>query len=135
MSRNQKEDKKKLVIQLKKMPIVQVACERISMPRSTYYRWKKEDEEFAIECDTAISESTGLINDMAESQLIRSIRDCNLTAIIFWLKNHHKAYANKVEVKAKIHSVQEELTEEQKEIVSQALSLSGLINDEEEEDG
>ena len=135
MSRNQVQDKASLIKQLKKMPIVQVACERTGMPRSTYYRWKKEDEEFALECDTAISESTGLINDMAESQLIRSIKDCNLTAIIFWLKNHHKAYANKVEVKAKLHSVHEELTEEQKEIVSQALSLSGLINEEEEKDG
>ena len=133
MSRNQAEDKKKLLVQLKKTPIVQVACERNGLPRSTYYRWRKDDEDFAVECDIAIEESTAFVNDMAESQLIRSIKDCNLRAIIFWLKNHHKAYKNKVEVEAKVRSVAQELTPEQKVIVSEALKLSGLTTEKENE--
>lgn len=98
MSRNQEQDKEKLIVQLKKTPIVQVACERCGVPRSTYYRWHKNDEVFAQECDGAISESTGLINDMAESQLIKAIKESNMTAIIFWLKNHHEGYTDKLNV-------------------------------------
>ena len=81
-------NKELLIEQLKKTPIVQVACEKVGVGRATYYRWRKEDEEFAKLADEAISEGNFLVNDMAESQLMSAIRDKNLTAIIFWLKHH-----------------------------------------------
>ena len=67
-----------------------------------------------------------LVNDLAEAQLISAIKDKNLTAIIFWLKSHHQAYATRVEVNAHLKSVPEELTAEQAEIVLQALQLARL---------
>lgn len=131
MSRNLTADKKKLLEKLRKTPIVEVACKQSGVPRSTYYRWRKDDEVFASECDDAIEHSAGLINDMAESQLISAIKDKNMSAIFFWLKHHHKSYKTRIEVDAKLQTIQQELTPEQAEVVSRALRLAGLTNEDE----
>ncbi len=85
--------KKSVVDQLKKTPIVQLACERSGVGRSTYYKWRKFDKIFAQAADRAKEAGCFLINDIAESRLIRMIQDENLTAIIFWLKHNHPKYA------------------------------------------
>lgn len=103
-----------------------MACKQADVPRSTYYRWRKDDETFAEGCDEAIEQSASMVNDMAESQLISAIKDKNMTAIIFWLKHHHRAYRTRIELEANIKQEQQELTPEQAEMVAQALRLSGL---------
>ncbi len=128
MSRNQKADKKALQEKLLKTPIVEVACKQTGIPRSTYYRWRKDDEAFAEACDTALEESTGRINDLAESQLISAIKEQNMTAIVFWLKHHHSRYATRVEVTARFKQ-NEALTPEQEAIVQTALRLAGLTEE------
>ena len=127
------EKKGLLLLQLKKTPIVQVACEKTGVSRATYYRWRKEDPEFADNADIAIDEGLNLINDMAESQLISAIKDRNLTGIIFWLKNHHKNYSPKLEVTTKNGDIQ--ITDEQREIIKQSLDMAFGLNSEEEKDG
>lgn len=122
-----------LLMQLKKTPIVQVACEKTGVSRATYYRWRKEDPEFADNADIAIDEGLNLINDMAESQLISAIKDRNLTGIIFWLKNHHKNYSPKLEVTAKNGDIP--ITDEQREIIKHSLDMAFGLNSEEEQDG
>lgn len=126
MSRNQQQDKDKLLAQLSKTPIVEAACKQIGLPRSTYYRWRKEDEAFAETCDETIELSVGRVNDLAESQLINAIKDRNMSAITFWLKHHHSGYRNKLELNANINAVQQELTPEQASMVARALELAGL---------
>lgn len=116
-----------LLEQLKKTPIVQVACEKVGIGRATYYRWRKENEYFAEQADISIAEGSLLVNDMAESQLMAAIRDKNLTAIIFWLKHHHPHYATKVEVTARLKSDNETLTPEQEALVTRALKLAALL--------
>jgi len=130
MSRNQIADKKTLLAQLEKTPIVEAACKKAGLPRSTYYRWRKDDEEFAARCDETIELSIGRVNDLAESQLINAIKDQSMTAITFWLKHHHFSYRNRVEVDARIEAVQQELSPEQAELVTSALRLAGLTADE-----
>lgn len=134
MSRNQDKDKKRLIEQLHKMPIVEAACRAISLPRATYYRWRKEDESFADACDETIELSIGRINDLAESQLINAIKDQNMSAITFWLKHHHHRYRNRLEVDARIQAVQQELTPDQIELVSKALQLAGISQLREEQE-
>lgn len=128
-----REKTKQLVVeQLKKLPIVQLACEKISLSRSTYYRWRKEDERFTQETDEALLAGKQLVNDLAESQLISAIRDKNITAIIFWLKNHHNDYKTRVELSGNIKTDMK-LTPEQEDIVRKALELASLntFNNEE----
>ena len=127
--------KELLIEQLKKTPIIQVACEKTGVGRATYYRWKKDDEEFSTKADEALSEGSSLVNDIAESQLMSAIKDKNLTAIIFWLKHHHPAYATKVEVNARLRADNETLTPEQGALVTRALKLASLLPDIKELEG
>lgn len=121
------QQKSLLVEQLKKTPIIQIACEKVGVARATYYRWKKQDTTFAKEADEAIVTGELLINDLAESQLLSAIKDKNLTAIIFWLKHHHARYATRVEVTAQLRRAPEELTPEQEAVVMKALELAALV--------
>ncbi len=129
-----KNKKKELVEQLRKTPVIEVACKKIGIGRATFYRWKKRDQKFAEEAEFALNEGSQLVNDMAESQLITSIKNGNMTGIIFWLKNHHKQYSPKLEVTTK--SADLPLTEEQKETIRRSLSMAfnlNINNDENEE--
>ena len=93
----QRKDKLSVIEQLKKIPIVQIACERVGISRATYYRWRDEDKEFRKDADSAISEGVAVITDMSEAQHITLIRDKHWPAINAWLKIHHPAY-NKKEI-------------------------------------
>lgn len=116
------DNKQALIDQLKRTPIVEVACKKAGIGRATFYRWRKNDPKFAETTDFAIQEGASLVNDMAESQLINAIKEGNLTGIIFWLKNHHKQYSPKLEVTTK--SADLPLTEDQKELIRKSLSMA-----------
>lgn len=125
--KRQSVQKKELLEKLKETPVVEVACRKIGIARATYYRWKINDEKFSKEADLALEAGSALVNDMAESQLLTAIKDQNMTAIIFWLKHHHPAYATKVEVTANLKNQNEVLTPEQEALVTKALQLASLI--------
>lgn len=129
----QAKTKQIIIDELTKTPIVEVVCKRSSISRATFYRWRKDDKEFAQATDEATVDGTKIINDMAESQLISAIRDKNLTAIIFWLKNHHVTYKTRVEVTTKTDE-DRELTPEEAEDVQKAITLA-TININEEKNG
>lgn len=114
---------------LKKTPIIQIACQKADVGRATYYRWVKEDSAFADAAQTALDAGVGIVNDMAESQLISAIKDKHMTAIIFWLKHHHAAYATRVELTAGTSTDIPELTEEQQKVVQAALEQARLLTD------
>jgi predicted DNA binding protein len=116
-------EKELLLEQLKKTPIVQIACEKTGIGRATYYRWRKEDSKFSNAADAAILEGSLLVNDMAESQLLGAIREGNMTSIIFWLKHHHPAYETRIELRQAFTRPDEALTDEQNEAVKKALEL------------
>ena len=114
-------DKLELIEHLRKMPIVQIACERADVSRATFYRWCKEDVEFAEKARSSLSEGKAMVNDMAESQLISSIKDKSFQAIAYWLKHNHPDYRTRVELTPL--SPQESLSPEQQEKVLTALEL------------
>lgn len=127
-----KQDKQKelVVDQLRKTPIVQVVAEKVGIHRSTIYRWKAADPDFAQAVDDAMEQSINLINDLAESQLISAIKDKNITAIIYWLKHHHKTYETRVRVTGSLKHSVDRLDDEQNELVMKALTKAGLLIDE-----
>lgn len=126
-----KAEKKALIEQLRKSPIVQVACQKVGVSRATYYRWRKDNKKFAEASDRAIAEGIELVNDLAESQLLSAIHQGHMTGLIFWLKHHHKAYETRVNVQGEIKHQSEELTDEQSEIVRKALQFGGLLKSKE----
>jgi hypothetical protein len=119
-----KKDKELLLEQLKKTPIIQLACEKTAIGRTTYYRWRQEDRKFCALADAAISDGISLINDMAESQLLGSIRDGNMTGIIFWLKHHHRDYETRIEIRQKASELDDVLSKKQKKLARKALGLT-----------
>lgn len=123
IEKRQQKEKRLLIEQFSKTPIVQFSCEKVGVGRATYYRWRKEDAEFVKDADEALQESVSLMNDLAESQLLSAIREKNMTAIIFWLKNRHKAYSTKVELTGKISTELGHLTEEQETLIDKAIDL------------
>lgn len=126
-------EKQLLIEHLKKTPIVQIACERSGVSRASYYRLRKDDEEFRRMTDDAIIEGEMLVTDMSESQLISLIRDKNFPSIHLWLRTHHPKYANKVEISGNINHSDEELTPEQAAIVKEALRLASFDKNHAEE--
>lgn len=109
--------------QLKKTPVVQIACEKLGVGRATFYRWKQEDDEFSKKVDEAILDGRLMVNDLAESQLIGAVRDRDMRAIIYWLRHHHVDYRNRLELEGTINTIHE-LSDEQKTLVAKALALA-----------
>lgn len=117
---------KKLFLEnLKKVPIIQVACEKAGVSRATVYRWRDKDKKFHKILDTALSEGEALVNDMSESQLISLIKDKNFSAIRFWLNHRHEKFKERVEVTTKTEK-QEKLTSEEASVVREALRLASF---------
>ena len=112
------------LLELTKVPIVQVACEKAGLSRNSVYRWRKEDKEFEKKMDKALADGVALVNDMSESQLLTLIKEKNFPAVRFWLNKRHPAYKDKIEVTTKEDL--EELTPSQAKIVKQALKLASI---------
>ena len=66
--------------------VVTVACKQADVPRSTYYKWLNEDEDFA----KSVKEIENIALDFAESQLHSQMKDGNTSATIFYLKTKGK---------------------------------------------
>lgn len=120
----QGDEKQQLLEQLRKTPIVQVACERVKIGRTTYYRWRKEDAEFKKASDDALSEGESFITDLSESQLLALIKEKNFPAIQLWLKTHHPKYGNRLEVVATVRNDDAPLTKAQEKLIEEALGIS-----------
>jgi predicted DNA binding protein len=112
--------------ELKKVPIVQVACEKTGISRNSVYRWKREDKNFSKTMDEALIEGEDLVNDMSESQLLTLIKEKNFSAIRFWLNHRNPRFKEKVEVTSKFED-SEELTPSQTAVVRRALQLAEIL--------
>ena len=70
----------------KSLGVVNMACKKADVPRSTFYKWLKEDEDFAKQ----VEDIDNIALDFVESQLHRQIADNSTTATIFYLKTKGK---------------------------------------------
>lgn len=66
--------------------VVNNACRKADIPRSTFYKWMKEDPEFEKE----VQDVANIALDFAESQLYKQIADNSTAATIFYLKTKGK---------------------------------------------
>jgi predicted DNA binding protein len=115
----------KFLEELRKVPIVQVACEKTGISRNSIYRWKRKDEKFSQKMEQALIDGEAFVNDMSESQLLSMIKEGEWPAISFWLRHRNPKFKDKMEITAKI--VDEKLTPEQEEVVRKALELGSII--------
>lgn len=66
--------------------VVTTACKQAKVPRSTYYKWLKEDIHFKAQ----VRDIENIALDFGESELHQQIRDGNTSATIFFLKTKGK---------------------------------------------
>jgi hypothetical protein len=109
---------------MSKSPVIQPACERCGISRSTLYRWKSEDKEFSDAVDKAIVEGRSLVSELCESKLITAIKNENLGAIKYWLWANDPRYSNKLELKGQVTVIPKALSPEQEASIKKALQLS-----------
>lgn len=115
--------------ELKQRPILQFACKKAGISRSQFYRWAKEDKNFATKVEEAQREGTEVVNDFSVSKLMTGINNDNLAAVFFWLRHRHPDFSNRLEVTTR-HEAAYALTDEQKRVIQEALALSGLTDTE-----
>lgn len=92
ITERQSKEKTKLLEQLKKMPIIQVACERASVSRATYYRWLDDDSVFRDAAMAALADGEDFVSDKSEAQLLALIGDKHFGAVKHWLQHHRPKY-------------------------------------------
>lgn len=121
----QQHEKGLILAQLRKMPIVQIACEKTGVGRTTYARWRSEDEEFRKAADEAMHEGDEILNDMTETQLMNLIKDQkpHFGAIRLRLTRCHPKYADKLQLLGSVSIKDDRLTPEQEAIVREALKM------------
>lgn len=90
MKKNPK--KNQFIKHIREVPIISSVCKKIDISRQTVHRWMNEDEQFKSEVAIAMNMGRDSINDLAESQLINSIKDGDLGATKFWLSSNHRHY-------------------------------------------
>jgi len=98
MGRRTKADilKKKIIESLEKtLGVVTSACKMVGCSRETFYKYYREDEEFAKNVDSV----GDIALDFAETQLHENIKAKRETSIIFYLKTKGKSrgYIEKTE--------------------------------------
>ena len=97
MNKNRHIKKEALLTALEKsLGVVTIACKTANIPRSTYYKWLKDDEDFKQQ----VKEIENVALDFAESQLHQQIQDNSTAATIFYLKTKGKGrgYTEKSEL-------------------------------------
>lgn len=82
--------------------VVCKACESVNISRMQYYRWLKEDAEFADK----VKEVEESMIDFVESKLMTLINDGDTTATIFYLKTKGKnrGYVEKVQLDGNLNT-------------------------------
>jgi hypothetical protein len=115
--------------QLKKIPIVQIACEKTGVSRNSVYRWRNEDREFAKAMDEALAEGEAIVNDLGESQLLTLMKEKNWHAISFWLRKRNPRFRDRLDITAHLEK-EESLSPEQEATVREALRLASLSFEE-----
>jgi len=113
------ETKTKLIEELEKNGNVSIACMKTGVHRSSFYRWKEEDKEFAEKA--ILAERYGRENncDIAEHSLMINVKEKKMEAIKYLLSHNHPMYMlQKADRNETIIRHQKGLTEaEEKEIV------------------
>lgn len=133
VTKRKQEDKALLIEQLRKMPIIGVACEKVGIHRSSYYRWLQDDKMFAKTARDARREGVQLVNDMAESMLLSQMKEGNITAMIFWLKHNNPTYETRIAVRPEVPTEDAELSSEEAQKLAEVLShfaLPVVINED-----
>ena len=90
-ARNKKQ--RQLLNELETNPLIERACKKVAVARSTFYRWCESDSDFKERAEAAIVLGRDKMNDFVESRLLESIGSGSMQGIRYWLDHNSKRYA------------------------------------------
>ena len=71
IGKRQVKEKQLVIENLKRMPIIEVACNKSGISRATFYRWKEQDAEFSQAAEKAQAEGDALVGDIAVGKSLK----------------------------------------------------------------
>lgn len=135
------DEKSKLIQILEETPLVNYACKKIGIGRTTFYRWMKSNLQFKRDVERAMQNGRFQWNEIAESALMKNVRDGKMDAVKFYLAHNDKRYIPKRAVFIKEETSPEEraryewamrnkpLSDKQTEGIMRAFRNYGIIKD------
>jgi hypothetical protein len=109
--------KQRLLRELEDTPMVQQACKKIGVARSTYYRWCEADRRFYYLSELAKSKGRDKLNDYVESKLLENIKNGQQSAIQFWLINNSRTYrSSSASWRSRLKQLEDDETKRNEEI-------------------
>lgn len=79
----------RLLEELEKTGIAQIACDKVGVSRNSFYRWMKEDQDFLERVNEAKSLGEGVVSDVALSNVITGIKNRDAMFTKYWLSHRH----------------------------------------------
>jgi len=90
---NKRNRKKTQVLrELENNPLIERACKKVGIARSTYYRWCGADQSFKSLSEQAQQNGRAKMNDFAESKLLENVNNNHFQSIAFWLRHNTARY-------------------------------------------
>lgn len=120
----------KILEELEKTPLVEFACRKVGISRNTFYRWMKEDPSFRKKVSESISLGTGVVNDMAVSNVFTGIQNKDLIMTKYWLDRRHPDFRKPYRAEIDPHDLllYEKIKEEREKIAILDKELSSKID-------
>ncbi len=86
------ETKQKLLKELEKSGNVFISCKKVGIDRSTFYRWKENDDVFRREAERVERLGRADNTDIGEHLLMKKVKEENLEAIKYLLRHNSPMY-------------------------------------------
>lgn len=116
-------DKESLLEEIRQNSIIELACKKTGIGRTTFYRWRKEDFNFAVKVSEAIEQGRSVITDMVLSQFIKKIQEGYFPALKSWMDHHDDYFISK---STDAYQKQDETPELPKELIEEIDNLSRM---------
>ncbi len=86
-------NQRRILNELEDNPLIERACKKVGIARSTFYRWCGSNPGFKEQAEAVIARGRDKMNDFAESKLLEAINSGNMQGIRYWLDHNSKRYA------------------------------------------
>jgi len=119
MERQWRGKQARILKELESNPLVERACKKIGIARSTYYRWCAADIVFKHTAEQAQDKGREKLTDFVESKLLENISNNQYASIAYWLGHNttryrlypRNVYVDEIKRLRVSHQTYEELTD------------------------
>ncbi len=82
----------RMLRELSENPLIERACKKVGIARSTYYRWCLAEPFYKQAVDEAQEKGREKINDFAESKLMENMSNNHFPSLAYWLSHNTMRY-------------------------------------------